>query len=120
VVASVALDIVILQLRIDDLSRLDPLVVGSSIEEFVTILHDTYNVKLICVCQSLLGSEPVFDIRARAFNKYVKAFREALPYVFLWGLRGLWNSSQGFLARDGVYLNRQGQYKFFKVLKGPF
>ena len=46
VVASSAPDIVILQLGTNDLSRLDPLVVASSIEELVTILHDTYNVKL--------------------------------------------------------------------------
>ena len=45
VVASSAPDIVILQLGTNDLSRLDPLVVASSIEELVTILHDTYNVQ---------------------------------------------------------------------------
>ena len=55
VVASFAPDI-ILQLGTNDLSRLDPLVAGSSVEELVTILHYTYNVKLICVCQTLLGS----------------------------------------------------------------
>ena len=64
VVASSAPDIIILQLGTNDLSRLDPLVVASSIEELVTILHDTYNVMLICVCQTLL--------RVRALNKYVK------------------------------------------------
>ena len=42
VVASFAPDIVILQLGTNGLSRLDPLVVGSSIEELVRILHDTY------------------------------------------------------------------------------
>ena len=117
-VASFAPDIVILQLGTNDLSRLNPLVVGSSIEELVTILHDTHHVKLICVCQTLLGSDPVFNTRARAFNKYVKTFLEALPYVFFWGHRGFWNSSQGFLARGGVHLNKQGQYKFYRSLRG--
>ena len=112
VVASFAPDIVILQLGTNDLSRLDPLVVGSSIEELVTILHDKYKVKLICVCQTLLGSYPVFNMRVRAFDKYVKTFLEALPYVFFCGHRGFWNASQRFLARDGIHLNRQGQYKF--------
>ena len=118
VVASFAPDIVILQLGTNDLSRLDPLVVGSAIEELVTILHDTYNVKLVCVCQTLLGSNPVFNARVRALNSYVKTFLEALPYSFFWGHRGFWNSSQRFLARDGVHLNRQGQYKFFRSLRG--
>ena len=118
VVASFVPDIVILQLGTNDLSRLDPLVVGSSIEELVTILHDKYKVKLICVCQTLLGSDPVFNMRVRAFNKYVKTFLEALPYVFFWGHRGFWNASQRFLARDGIHLNRQGQYKFYRRLRG--
>jgi len=84
VVASFAPDIILQQGTID-LSRLDPLVVGSSIEELITILHDTYNVKLICVCQTLLGSDPVFNTRVRAFNKYVQTFLEPFPYVFFWG-----------------------------------
>ena len=118
VVASSAPDIVVLQLGTNDLSRLDPFVVASSIGELVTILHDTYNVKLICVCQTLLGSDPVFNTRVRALNKYVKTFLEALSYVFFWGHRGFWNASQRFLARDGIHLNRQGQYKFFRSLRG--
>ena len=60
VVASSTPDIVILQLGTNDLSRLDPLVVASSIEELVTILHDTYNVELICVCHPMLCSTRVF------------------------------------------------------------
>ena len=109
-VASFAPDIVILQLGTNDLSRLDALVVGSSIEELVTILHDTYNVKLICVCQTLLGSDPVFNMRVRVFNKHVETFLDAFPHVFFWGHRGFRNSSQRFLARDGVHLNRQGPF----------
>ena len=61
VVASFGPGIVILQ-KTNDLSRPDPLFVGSSIEELVTILHDTYNVKLICVGRTLQGSDPVFNI----------------------------------------------------------
>ena len=68
-IASLAPDIVILQLGTNDISRLDPLVVGSSIEKLVITLYDTYNVKLIGVCQTLLGSAPVFNTRVRAFNK---------------------------------------------------
>jgi len=111
VIASFALDIVILQLGNNDLSQLDPLVMGSSIEELVTTLHDRYDIKIVCVCQTLRGSDPVFNARVHALNKY-------LPYSFFWGHRGFWNSSQGFLARDGVHLNRQGQFKFFRSLRG--
>ena len=63
--------------------------------------------------QALLGSDPVFNTRVRAFNKYVQTFLEPLPYVIFWGHRGFWNASERFIARDGVHLHRQGQYKFF-------
>ena len=118
VIASFAPDIVILQLGTNDLSQLDPLVVGSSIEELVTTLHDRCNTKIVCVCQTLRGSDPVFNARVHTLNKYLKTLLEALPYSFFWGHRGFWNSSQDFLARDGVHLNRQGQFKFFRSLRG--
>jgi len=112
VVTSIAPDIVILQLGTNDLSRLDPLVVGSSIKELVTILHDTYNVKLICVCQTLLGSDPVFNTRVRAFNKYVQTFLKALPYVFFWDIEAF-----GMHLRDSI---GRGNISFFGASEGPF
>ena len=44
VIAPFAPDIVILQLGTNDLSRLDPLVAGSSFEELIITLHDKYNM----------------------------------------------------------------------------
>ena len=119
VVASFAPDIVILQLGTNDLSRLDPLVVGSSIEDLVRILYDKYNVKIVCVCQTLYReADPAFNARVRALTKYLKTFLEPLPYSFFSGHRGFWNTAQRFLARDGVHLNEQGQYKLFRSLRG--
>ena len=45
VVESFAPHIVILQLGTYDLSRLDPLLVGSAIEDLDRTLHDSYNVQ---------------------------------------------------------------------------
>ena len=81
-VASLAPDMIILQLETNDLSRLDPLVVGSSMEKLVTTLYEKHNVKLNGVCKTLLGSTPVFNTRVRTINKYVKTFLE--PYVVVW------------------------------------
>ena len=75
-------------------------------------------VELICVRQTLLESGPIFNTRVCAFNKYVKTFLEALPYVFFWEHRGFWNASQRFLAGDLGRLTRQGQYKLFRSLWG--
>ena len=88
VVASFAPGIVIVQLRTNqDLSRLDPLVVGSFIEELVIILHDTYNVSLFVSVDKPFGDPILYStLRVRALNRYVKTFLEALPYVFSGGI----------------------------------
>ena len=39
-----------MQLGSNDLTDSDPLHVGSAIEDFARLLHDTYGVKVICVC----------------------------------------------------------------------
>ena len=89
VVESFAPQIVILQLGTYDLSRLDPLLVGSAIEDLVYTLHDSYNVRLVCVCQTLYrGADSVFNVRVGALTKYLKVFLEPLPYFFFLGPPG--------------------------------
>ncbi len=67
-------DIVILQLGTNDLSQVDPLVAGSAIEELVTVLHESHNVKLICVCQTLP------DLRRLNIHTIVcKGFKRSSP-----------------------------------------
>ena len=109
VVKSFAPHIVILQLGTNDLSRLDPLLVGSAIEDLVHTLHDSYSVRLVCVYQILYrGADSACNVRVRALTKYLTVFLEPLPYSFLWGHRGFWRSTQRLRARDGVHLNNRG------------
>ena len=90
VVESFAPQIVILQLGTYDLSRLDPLLVGSAIDDLVRTLHDSYNVRLVCVCQTLSrgGDLSVFNVLVRALTKYLKVFLKPLPYFFFLGPPG--------------------------------
>ena len=83
VVASSALDIVILQLGTNDLSRLDPLVVASSIEELVTILHDKYNVKRLCVCHPILHSTRVLALLTNMLKRSSKP--SLMSFLGTWG-----------------------------------
>ena len=70
---------IILQLGTNDLSRLDPLLVGLAIEDLVCTLHDSYSVRLVCVCQTFYrGADSVFNVRVRALTKYLKVFLEPL------------------------------------------
>ena len=48
VIESFRPQIVIMQLGSNDLTDSDPLHVGSAIEDFVRVLHDTYSVKSHC------------------------------------------------------------------------
>ena len=55
-------DIVILQLGTNDLSHLPAVNVGSAIEDLTRSLHDSLNVKCVCVCQTILELTVNFDI----------------------------------------------------------
>ena len=62
IVSSFGPDIVILQLGSNDLVTFSPLHVGSIIEDFVCLLHTSFGVKLVCMCQTLCRDNgPVFN-----------------------------------------------------------
>ena len=54
VVESFHPDIVIMQLGSNDLTDSEPLHVGWAIDDFVRLLHDTFGVKVVCVCQTIM------------------------------------------------------------------
>ena len=55
-----------MQLGSNDLTDSDPLHVGSAIDDFVRLLHDTYGVKVVCLCQTIMcqGAVVVFFYQA--------------------------------------------------------
>ena len=53
VVRSKRHDIVIVQLGTNDLPFQSPLQAGSELEEFVRLLHYSYGVRFVCVCQTI-------------------------------------------------------------------
>ena len=58
VVQSVRCDIVIVQLGTNDLSFRPRLAVGSNLENFVRLLHDSYGAQFVCVCQIIRRRSP--------------------------------------------------------------
>ena len=95
VVARLSPDIVILEIGTNDLSFLPPEVVGSEIEELVSQLQQAYRVKVVCVCL----------ITPRHRNQVFNAKRLTQPSV------------TPFL-RDGVHLNKIGQYNLYRSYRG--
>ena len=119
VVQSFAPDIVILQLGTNDLTALSALETGSAIEDLVRLLHDTYNVKRICVCQTIYReNETVFNTKVNTLSKYLRVVLEPIPYACYWKHRGFWNSKTRFFHRDGIHLNDLGHYKLYRSLRG--
>ena len=53
VVESFSPDIVILQLGTNDLTTLSAVETGSVIKDLTRLLHESYSVKFICVCQTI-------------------------------------------------------------------
>jgi lysophospholipase L1-like esterase len=85
VVARLSPDIVILEIGTNDLSLLPPEVVGSEIEDLVSLLQQTYHVKVVCVCLvTLCNRNPVFNAKQVIVNKYLTVVLEHVPNVFTW------------------------------------
>ena len=119
VVHSICPDIVVVQLGTNDLSSCPPLQVGSAIEDFVRLLHDSYGVKCVCVCQTIRRrSAQVFNKNVDTLTRYLRVVLEPIPYAIYWGHRGFWKSKNNFFASDGIHLNSREQYKLYRSLSG--
>jgi len=108
-------DIVIVQLGTNDLTSCRPLRVGSAIEDFVHLLHDSYGVKCVCVCQTIRRRlAVVFNQSVDILTQYLRVVLEPIPFTIYWGHRGFWRCRDSFFFGDGIHLNRRGQYHWTK------
>lgn len=119
VVESFAPKIVILQLGTNDLTSFSAVKTGSAIEDLTHLLFQSYGVELICVSQTIYRQDDLsFNSEVRILTQYLQVVLEPIPYVLYWRHRGFWNCKSRFLARDGIHLNKLGQYKFYRSLRG--
>ena len=119
VVRSTRPDIVIVQLGTNDLPFQSPLQVGSELEDFVRLLHDSYGVKFVCVRQTIRQrSFTAFNKNVDLLTRYLRVVLEPIPYAIYWGHRGFWKARHNFYAADGVHLNSMGLYKLYRSFRG--
>ena len=112
-------DIVIVQLGTNDLTSCPPLQVGSALEDFVHLLHDSYGVRGVCVCQTIRRRAAVaFNQRVDILTRYLRVVLEPIPYAIYWGHRGFWRACNSFFSADGIHLNSRGQFKLYRSLRG--
>ena len=119
VVARLSQDIVILEIGTNDLSFLPPEVVGSEIEELVSQLQQAYRVKVVCVCLiTPRHRNQVFNAKRLILNNYLTVVLEHMPKVFTWLHCGFARPSVTPFLRDGVHLNKIGQYNLYRSYRG--
>lgn len=114
-------DVVFLQVGTNDLTQrgMTPITVGSAIEDFVRLLHDEHGVRFVCVGQTIKRS-PVgnFNFNVEILAQYLKVVLEPLPFAVYWTHRGFWRPASSCLSYDGVHINREGQHKLYKSIRG--
>ena len=119
VVKEFAPNVIVLQLGTNDLATTSAVETGSAIEDLCRLLHESYGVEVVCVCQTLYRHNAVsFNKEVDLLTQYLKVVLEPLPYTFYWRHRGFWRCKSRFLARDGAHLNSRGNYKYFRSLRG--
>jgi hypothetical protein len=84
-------EVVILEIETNDLSKLSPEVVGSTIEELVryNLLLKQFSVRVVGVCHVIPRGishfqATLFEQRARILDQYVKVVLDSLPGFFCW------------------------------------
>ena len=119
IVEKFAPEIVVIQLGTNDLSSLSAVETGSALEDLSRLLHESYGVQRVCVCQTIFrGNAPSFNRQVKLLTKYLKVVLEPIPYVLYWRHGGFWNCKSRFFTRDGIHLDQLGQYKFSRRLRG--
>ena len=114
-------DIVFLQIETNVLAQrgMSPLTVGLAIEDFGRLFHEEYGVRLVCEGQTirrhLAGN---FNANVRLLSHYLKTVLEPLPFATYWTHWGFWRTSSSYLSYDVVHLNKEGQHKLFKSIRG--
>ena len=90
IVETFAPEIVVKQLGTNHLSSLSTVETGSALEELSRLLHESYGVPRVCVCQTTFrGNAPLINRQVKLL--YLKVVLEPIPYALYWRHRGFWN-----------------------------
>ena len=114
--------VIILEIGTNDLANLSPEVVGSEIEEIVSLLLETYSVRAIGVCHviprgnSFAGCDRFLQ-SISSLKQYLSVVLDS-PQVFCWTHSSFSSPSKPFYLADGVHLNAVGQYLLYRSYRG--
>ena len=89
IVETFAPEIVVDQLGTNHLSSLFTVETGLPLEELSRLLHESYGVPRVCVCQTTFrGNVPLINRQVKLLTKYLKVVLEPIPYALYWRHRG--------------------------------
>ena len=113
-------DVVLLELGTNDLSFTSPEVVGSSLDDLVSLLLEEFSVKVVGVCKVIprVGTASDFNSKAEIFNNYLDVVLGQRPQVFCWQHKGFSDPCVCPYLPDGVHVNRFGQYALYRSYRG--
>ena len=123
VVRDLAPDIVILEIGTNDLSHATPEVVGSAIDDLVSLLLNDYSVRVIGVCLVIprgisFPHASIFLQQATILNQYVSVVLDHYPNVFCWSHDKFNSRFKDLYKPDGVHVNPLGQYFLYRSYRG--
>ena len=123
VVRRLAPDVVILEVGSNNIPDVRPEVVGSSIEELVSLLLDNFSVTVVGVCHVIPRSVSFPDWEdslkhAEILNNYVRFVLEPFPNAFCWTHKDFSSPLKDLYLEDGVHVNSCGQYFLYRSYRG--
>ena len=85
IVDTFASEIVVNQLGTNHLSSLSTVETGSALEELSRLLHESYGVPRVCVCQTTFrGNAALVNRQVKLLTKNLKVVLEPIPYALYW------------------------------------
>lgn len=91
---------------------------GSAIEDFAHLLHDSQGVKGVSVRQTIRRrSAVVFNQKVDILKRYLRVASEPIPYSLYWGHREFWRARNSFFSSDGIHLNRGGKISYIAAFE---
>ena len=105
------------------MSSLPPQTVGSAIEALCKELIGIAPIKVVVLCHVIprgraSRTHERFHNKVKILRQYLDAVLEDLPQVFCWRHRVFSSPIKDLYTRDGVHLNKQGQYQLYRSYRG--
>lgn len=114
-------NIILLEIGSNDLCNpaIQPDNLADHIRELVTFLHFNYQVDHIIVNEVLPRLQPqavvsLYNHRITSLNRSLRRTLRLLPFITFWSPWDLLNDRDSVYLRDGVHLNRKGNYLLYR------